>query len=39
MALTREQAWNKLTEWTDSEALRIHARSIEIVMRAAVLHT
>ena len=38
MALTRDEAWAKLTEWTDSEALRIHARSVEIVMRAAAHH-
>ncbi len=35
MPLTREQAWEKLCEWTKNEALRIHARSIEIAMRAA----
>lgn len=35
MALTRDEAWAKLTEWTGSEALRIHARSVEIVLRAA----
>ena len=38
MALTRDEAWAKLTEWTDSEALRTHARSVEIVMRAAAHH-
>ena len=36
MTLTREQAWEKLTEWTKSEALLIHARAVEIAMRAAV---
>ncbi len=35
MALTREEAWEKLCEWTHSEALRNHARSVELVMRAA----
>ncbi len=35
MGLTREQAWEKLCEWTKSDALRIHARSVEVVMRAA----
>lgn len=35
MSITREQAWQLLTEWTTSEALRIHARSVEIAMRAA----
>ena len=35
MGLTRERAWEKLCEWTESEALRIHARALEIVMRAA----
>ena len=33
--LTRDQAWDKLCEWTTSEALLRHARSVEIVMRAA----
>ncbi len=37
MPLSREEAWEKLCEWTESEALRIHARSVEIVMRAAAL--
>ncbi len=35
MPLTRDQAWQKLCEWTESEALRRHARTVEIVMRAA----
>ncbi len=35
MSITREDAWNKLTEWTQSDALLIHARSIEIAMRGA----
>ncbi len=35
MSLTREDAWNLLCEWTPGEALRRHARSIEIAMRAA----
>jgi len=35
MALTREAAWELLCDWTPSEALRRHARSVEIVMRAA----
>ncbi len=38
MKLTRERAWEKLCEWTESEALRIHARTVEILMRAAALH-
>lgn len=37
MGLSRDQAWGKLCEWTKSEALRTHARSIEIAMRAAAL--
>jgi predicted hydrolase (HD superfamily) len=37
MGLTRDRAWSKLCEWTESEALRVHARSVEIVMRAAAL--
>ncbi len=35
MSITREQAWTKLCEWTQTEALRRHARAVEIVMRAA----
>jgi len=35
MALSRDEAWAKLTEWTETEALRRHARAVEIVMRAA----
>lgn len=35
MGLTREEAWTKLTEWTETDALRRHARAVEIVMRAA----
>lgn len=35
MELTREQAWELLCEWTPSDALRRHARSVEVVMRAA----
>jgi predicted hydrolase (HD superfamily) len=33
--LTRDEAWQKLCEWTDGAALRSHARAVEIVMRAA----
>jgi predicted hydrolase (HD superfamily) len=35
MSLTREEAWQLLCEWTTSEALRRHARAVEITMRAA----
>jgi predicted hydrolase (HD superfamily) len=35
MALTREEAWEHLCEWTRTEALRQHARAVELVMRAA----
>lgn len=37
MSVTREEAWELLCEWTPSEALRRHARSVEITMRAAAL--
>lgn len=37
MSLSREEAWEHLCSWTESEALRRHARSVEIVMRAAAL--
>ena len=33
--LTRDAAWALLCEWTPSEALRRHARAVELVMRAA----
>lgn len=33
--MNREQAWQLLTEWTETESLRKHARAVEVVMRAA----
>lgn len=33
--LTREEGWKLLCEWTASDALRKHARAVELVMRAA----
>jgi len=35
MALTRDEAWAHLCEWTETDALRKHARAVEIAMRAA----
>jgi predicted hydrolase (HD superfamily) len=35
MALTREAAWQHLCDWTKSDALRKHARAVEVVMRKA----
>jgi predicted hydrolase (HD superfamily) len=35
MALTRDEAWRRLCEWTEGEPLRRHARAVELVMRAA----
>lgn len=35
MSLTRDAAWEQLCLWTQTEALRKHARSVELVMRAA----
>lgn len=35
MNLTRDEAWKQLCEWTETDSLRKHARSVEIVMRAA----
>lgn len=35
MTLDRETAWRQLCEWTESDALRKHARAVELVMRAA----
>ena len=36
--LTREAAWQHLCDWTPSEALRRHARAVEVCMRAAAVH-
>lgn len=33
--LTRDAAWSKLCEWTETESLRRHARAVEIVMLRA----
>lgn len=35
MALTRDQAWELLTTWTETDSLRKHARAVEVVMRQA----
>ena len=35
--LTRDEAWEHLCAWTPSDALRKHARAVEVVMRAAAL--
>ncbi|MBL8861055.1 MAG: metal-dependent phosphohydrolase [Planctomycetes bacterium] len=35
--LTRDAAWDHLCSWTRTEALRKHARAVEVVMRAAAL--
>jgi predicted hydrolase (HD superfamily) len=35
MPLTRDEAWNRLCEWTESESLRKHALAVEVAMRAA----
>lgn len=35
--LTREAAWQHLCDWTPSEALRRHARAVEVCMRAAAI--
>ena len=35
MGITREQAWEKLCEWTKTDSLRKHARAVELVMREA----
>jgi len=37
LSLSREEAWALLLEWTPSDALRRHARAVELVMRAACL--
>ena len=35
MTLTRDEAWTLLTEWTETDSLRKHARAVEVVMRHA----
>lgn len=35
MQLSRDEAWAHLCAWTKTDALRKHARAVEIVMRAA----
>ncbi len=35
--LARDEGWRLLCEWTPGEALRKHARAVEVVMRAAAL--
>lgn len=35
MTLTRDEAWTHLCAWTETAALRKHARAVEIAMRAA----
>jgi len=37
MGISREQAWEKLNEWTKSDALIYHAKSVETAMRAAAM--
>ena len=35
MSVTRDQAWQKLCEWTETDSLRKHARAVEVVMQKA----
>jgi predicted hydrolase (HD superfamily) len=35
MSLDRDQAWEQLSSWTETESLRKHARAVEVVMRQA----
>ncbi len=35
MGITRDEAWSRLCEWTETDSLRKHARAVEIVMRQA----
>ena len=37
MTLSRDEAWTHLCSWTEGDALRKHARAVEVVMRAAAL--
>jgi len=33
--MTREEAWQHLSDWTKTDSLRKHARAVEVVMREA----
>jgi len=35
--ITREEAWEKLQSWTETDSLLRHARAVEITMRAAAI--
>jgi predicted hydrolase (HD superfamily) len=35
MALSRDDAWAHLCDWTETESLRKHARAVEVVMQQA----
>jgi predicted hydrolase (HD superfamily) len=35
VAITRDEAWQLLCEWTPTDALRRHARAVEVVLKAA----
>ena len=35
--ITREEAWEKLQSWTETDSLLRHARAVEVTMRAAAL--
>lgn len=35
MRLTRNEAWDHLCQWTETDSLRKHARAVELVMRKA----
>lgn len=37
MPITRDEAWAQLCAWTHGDALRLHARAVEVVLRAAAL--
>lgn len=38
MKLTRDEAWQHLCSWTETDSLRKHARAVELVMRQAAHH-
>jgi len=35
VTLSRDEAWEQLCSWTKTNSLRVHARAVELVMRAA----
>ena len=39
MSLSRDEAWEHLCSWTETDSLRKHARAVEVVMRRLASRT